>query len=269
MGSRPVVLTMTDGPSHDEIAADLYEAYESGTPISPVRMERDLTVSEGYAIQSDVVDRRTETEGSRVGYKVGFTSAAIRDEMDIQEPAYGHVLAGTVRSGGRVDVGPLVEPKVEAELAFRFGEPVKPPATGADVLSATSAVVPAVEIVDSRIEDWDVTAPEAIADNALSGLVVLGDVARDPTALDVDLALEGVEVRRNGVRRATGVGADVLGHPATVVEWLAGALEERGAALAAGDLVLTGSMTPLVPLEPGDAVEVRFADFGTVSVHGR
>jgi len=238
----------------------LYEAYRAGEGIDP--LPESLTVADGYAIQEAVIDRRA-AEGPPVGYKVGFTSAAIREELGVEEPAYGRVLADTVRSEGRLD-DDLIDPKVEAELAVRLDAPLDPPVTPVDALAATGAVVPVVEVVDSRIRDWDIAAGSAVADNALAARVVHGDRIADVSA--VDLTLEGVEVRRNGERVATGVGADVLGGPSRVVAWLAEALAERGERLAAGDLVSTGSLTPLVPLEPGDTVEARFASLGSVTV---
>ena len=142
--------------------------------------------------------------------------------------------------------------------------PLDPPVTAVDVLAATDAVVPVVEVVDSRIEGWELTAGSAIADNALAARVVHGDAIGDPSG--VDLSLEGVVVRRNGERVATGVGADVLGSPARVVAWLADALADRDERLTAGDLISTGSLTELIPFEPGDTVEARFASLGSVTV---
>lgn len=258
---------MVDDPESDEeIATALYEAYNSGTPIPPVRGNRELTLPEAYAIQRDVIDRRKPAEGPVAGYKVGFTSAAIREQMAVDEPAFGRLLAGTFIPEGVVDVDQLIEPKIEAELAFRLGEPLSAPVTTAEVLAATDAIVPAVEIVDSRIADWDVTAAEAIADNTLSGRVVFGERVRDPSTLERNLALEGIRVRKNGVQEATGTGADVLGHPGNVVGWLAEALDDRDGRLTGGDVVLTGSTTPLVDLEPGDVVDVQFASFGSVTI---
>ena len=124
--------------------------------------------------------------------------------------------------------------------------------------------MPVIEIVDSRVRDWTMTAGSAVADNALAARVVHGDRIADPAGLD--LALEGVAVRRNGECVATGVGADVLGSPARVVAWLAGALADHGRRLAAGDLVSTGSLTELVAFEPGDTIEARFASLGSVTV---
>ncbi|GAB3328222.1 2-keto-4-pentenoate hydratase [Haloplanus salinarum] len=250
-----------DASAVADLADRLYEANRTGEPIDPP--EQPLTVADGYAVQRAVLDRREDTAGPPVGYKVGFTSAAIRDELGVDEPAYGRVLDGTVRTEGRLDDG-LIEPKVEPELALRLGEPLEPPVDAVDILAATTAVVPVVEVVDSRIRDWTVEAGSAVADNALAARVVHGGRTAAPT--DLDLELEAVAVRRNGERVATGVGADVLDGPARVVAWLVEALADRGKRLAAGDLVSTGSLTPLVSLDPGDTVEARFASLGSVTV---
>jgi 2-keto-4-pentenoate hydratase len=255
--------TLDDG-AVDRLAERLYDAYRRGTPIDPTDIGDDLGVADGYAIQRAVTERREVDEGPVVGYKVGFTSAAIRTELGVDEPAYGRVLADTVRPEGRIDAEGLIDPKIEPEIAVRMADPLDPPATPVDALAAIGAVVPVVEVVDSRVDGWEMTAGRAVADNALGARVVHGDRIADPAA--VDLPLEGVEVRRNGERVATGVGADVLGSPARVVSWLATALAERGERLDAGDLVSTGSPTELVPLDPGDTVEARFASLGSVTV---
>jgi 2-keto-4-pentenoate hydratase len=252
-----------DDATVDRLAARLYDAYRTGEALDPATVD-DLTVPDGYAIQRAVTERREADEGPTVGYKVGFTSAAIRDELGVDEPAYGRVLADTVRSEGRLDDERLIDPKIEPEIAVRLSDPLDPPVTAVDALTAMEAVFPVIEVVDSRIDGWEVTAGSAVADDALTARVVHGDRIADPDA--VDLALEGVEVRRNGERVATGVGADVLNSPAGVVAWLAEALAERGERLAAGDLVSTGSLTELVPLDPGDTVEARFATLGSVTV---
>ncbi|MFB6103050.1 MAG: 2-keto-4-pentenoate hydratase [Haloplanus sp.] len=251
-----------DQKTVDRLGERLADAYRRGDPTDPI--EASVSVADGYAIQRAMLDRREADEGPAVGYKVGFTSDAIQEELGVDEPAYGRILADTVRSEGRLDDDGLIDPKIEPELAVRLDESLDPPVTPVDALDAASAVVPVVEVVDSRIRDWTVDAGSAVADNALAARVVHGDRIGDPTSLD--LSLEGVAVRRNGEQVATGVGADVLGGPARVVAWLAGALAERGERLTAGDLVSTGSLTPLVPLEPGDTVEARFASLGTVSV---
>jgi 2-keto-4-pentenoate hydratase len=249
-----------DDATADHLGEQLAEATRHGAAIDPSTLP-DLTVTDGYAVQRAALDRRA---AGPVGYKVGFTSAAIREELGVDEPAYGRVLANTVESEGRLDTADLIDPKLEPELAVRLAEPLDPPVTPTDVLAATDAVVPVIEVVDSRIEGWELTAGSAVADNALAARVIHGDRIGDPTALD--LPLEGVAVYRNGEQVATGVGADVLGSPARVVAWLADALAERDERLAAGDLISTGSITELIPFEPGDTVEARFASLGSVTV---
>ncbi|AZH26483.1 2-keto-4-pentenoate hydratase [Haloplanus aerogenes] len=249
-----------DDATADRLGARLADAARDGTALDPSTLP-DLTVADGYAIQRALLDRRT---ADPVGYKVGFTSPAIQDELGVDAPAYGRVLADTVRSEGRLDAAALIDPKLEPELALRLGEPLDPPVTPADVLAAADAVVPVIEVVDSRIEGWELTAGSAVADNALAAGVVHGDRIGDPA--DRDLSLEGVVVRRNGERVATGVGADVLGSPARVVSWLADALADRDERLSPGDLISTGSLTELIPFDPGDTVEVRFASLGSVTV---
>jgi len=249
-----------DDATADRLGARLADAYRDGTALDPSTLP-DLTVADGYAIQRAAADRRTT---DTVGYKVGFTSPAIQNELGVDAPAYGRVFADTVRSEGPLDAADLIDPKLEPELAIRLGDPLDPSATPADVLAAADAVVPVIEVVDSRVGGWTLTAGSAVADNALAARVVHGGRIGD--SADVDLSLEGVVVRRNGERVATGVGADVLGSPARVVAWLADALAERGERLTAGDLISTGSLTELIDFDPGDTVEVRFASLGSVTV---
>lgn len=244
----------------------LYEAYRTGVPVTPFREEHDLTEADGYAVQREFIDRRTADEGERVGYKVGFTSEAVQERLGRDEPAFGHILEGTVRSEGPVPVDGMVDPVIEPEIAFLLEDAVPAGASALDVLAATRAVVPTIEVADCRTADWDITGPEAIADNTLSGRVAHAGRLADPA--DVDLAAESVVVRRNGAVAATGTGTDVLGGPTNVVAWLADALAEHGESLSAGDTVITGSMTDIVPLGSGDTIEARFGTLGSVTVHG-
>lgn len=249
--------------THEEIADRLTEAYRDGEATAPPRERDDLSVADGYEIQRRFVERRREAEGRTVGYKIGFTSRAIRDEVGIDEPAFGRVLERTVVPERRVDADPLVSPRVEAEIAFLLDEDLQGPTTALDALRAIDAVLPVLEVVDSRVRDWDVTAPEAIADNALAARVVRGETLHsiEGTALD----LEGVQVLVNGEEEASGIGSAVLGNPIRAVTWLGEALAKRGGKIVAGDLVLTGSITPLVAIEPGDTVTARYTTLGTVS----
>lgn len=248
----------------DELGGRFYRAYRDAAPLDAGSLPDELTVEEGYAVQEAVVERRTDDEGPPVGYKVGCTSDAVQSDLGIDAPAYGRVLADTVREDRRFDAGALVAPRVEPEVAFLLGEDLAPPASRREVVAATRFVAPAVEVVDSRVRDWDLTAPVAVADNTLAARLLVGDRTAAP---DADLVREGAEVLVDGERRATGVGAAVLGHPAEAVAWLAGALADRGDALRAGSLVTTGSLTRPVPISAGETAVVRFSSLGTVVAH--
>ncbi|MFB6304341.1 MAG: 2-keto-4-pentenoate hydratase [Haloferacaceae archaeon] len=241
----------------------LYRAYADADPVASAFGDDDAaSLADGYAAQSAFVERRLPDEGPVVGYKVGFTNEAVQADVGVDRPVFGRILAGTVLSGETVDADPLIAPRVEPEVAFLLDESLEPPVTPFDVVAATRAVVPTVEVVDSRVRDWDVTPAAAVADNGLAARVL---PARQSGTPDRDLALEGVRVRVDGAVEATGTGAAVLGHPARAVAWLAEALPDRGDRLAAGDVVLTGSLTEPVPVAPGATVTVEFATLGTVT----
>lgn len=243
-----------------------YRAYVETEPIDPESLPSELTVEEGYAIRDAFLERRRSAEGESAGYKIGFTSEAVRSDLGVDAPAYGRVLDGTIRDDRRFETDALIEPRVEPEIAFLIGEDLSPPVRRHDVVSATRLVVPAIEVVDSRIRDWAVTAPTAVADNALAARLLLGD---QTAARDVDIVREGVEVLIDGERRATGVGSAVLGHPADAVAWLAEALPDHGDALQTGDVVTTGSITEPIPVSAGETVVARFSSLGTVVAHAR
>lgn len=248
----------------DELAERLYRAYTDAEPIDPGSLPSGLTVDEGYAVQEAFTERRIGEDGEPVGYKIGFTSEAVRSDLRVDAPAYGRVLGGTVREDRRFETDELIEPRIEPEIAFLLGADLSPPVTRPEVLAAVRLVVPVVEVVDSRIREWDVTAATAVADNSLAARLLVGDRT---TAGDVDLVGESVEVLVDGERRATGTGAAVLGHPADAVAWLAGALSDAGDALEAGDLVTTGSITEPIPVSAGDTVVARFSSLGAVVAH--
>ncbi|MFB6157759.1 MAG: 2-keto-4-pentenoate hydratase [Haloferacaceae archaeon] len=240
----------------------LHRAYAEADPVASAFGDDAATVADGYEAQRAFVDRRLPAEGPAVGYKVGFTTEAVRADVGVDRPVFGRVLADTVLSGDRIDVGPLIAPRIEPEIAFLLDDALEPPVTPFDVLGATQAVVPTVEVVDSRVRDWDVTAAGAVADNALAARVLPG---RQTGAVDRDLGLEGVRVRVDGEVRGAGTGAAVLGHPARAVAWLAEALAGHDERLAAGDAVLTGSITEPIPVAPGETLTVEFASLGTVT----
>ena len=184
--------------------------------------------------------------------------------MGVDEPDFGHLLDTMfIPNGAEVPAARFLKPRVEIETAFVLGAPlVGPDCTIDDVLAATDHVLPAIELIDSRIRNWEIKLPDTIADNASSGALVLGDT---PTSVDdVDLRLVGAVMVRNGEIVETGAGAAVLGHPAASVAWLVNKLHGFGTALEPGHVVLPGSCTRAADVGPGDRVVAEFGTLGTV-----
>lgn len=249
-------------------AADaLFAAERDRAPIEPLTETWPaMDVTDAYEIQLLNI-RRREAGGELVrGHKVGLSSRAMQQMMGVDEPDYGHLLDTMfVFESERVRASDLCFPRVEIEVAFVLGERLAGPGVGvADVLRATEFVLPAIEIIDSRIVDWRITLPDTIADNASSARVVLGG---HPTPVeDVDLRLIGAVLRKNGEVVETGVSGAVLGNPATAVAWLANKVHTFGVTLEPGHVVLPGSCTRAVDVAAGDVVRADFDQLGHVSV---
>jgi 2-keto-4-pentenoate hydratase len=250
-----------------ELAEALCRAETERKPIAPLtEAHPDLTLEEAYAIQLENVERKLR-EGHRVvGKKIGLTSKAMQQMLGVDQPDYGHLLdTMAVESGGEVPMDRLLQPKAEAEIAFVLKSDLQGPGlTVADVLSAVDYLVPAIEIIDSRIRDWKIKLADTIADNASSGMFVLGD---SRVAVDhVDLRLMGMVLEKNGEVVLTGAGSAVLGNPAIAVAWLANKLSEFGLSLKAGEVILSGALSAAVAVAKGDAVTAHFAHLGSVGV---
>lgn len=223
-----------------------------------------LDLDGAYAVQRALVARRTGRGARPVGRKVGLTAQAMRDLLGVDQPDHGVVLDTMVAAAGEaVERASLIAPKVEAEIAFYLARPLSgPEVSAADVLAATDRVGAALEIVDSRVEDWRIGIADTVADNASSGLVVLGE----PVPLgELDLAAEEAEVAVGEVS-SVGFGAAVLGHPAEAVAWLARALAPYGEGIAAGEFVIPGSVAAALPFAAGDTLRARFASLGELAV---
>ncbi len=247
----------------ETVGEALYNAYLDGKPLDSTQLP-DLSIEEAYEVQQHCIDRRIDAEGPVVGYKIGFTNERVQSELGVTEPSYGQLLAGTVREDRQFNMDELVAPRIEPEIAFVLGAPLGEATSRLDVLAATECVVPVIEVVDSRLTDWNLTAATAIADNSLAARLLSGEqIAPTETALH----LESVEVLINGERRATGTGAAVLGHPADAVSWLANELAVDGPGLQAGDIITTGSLTEPIPVTAGETVVARFGSLGTVVAH--
>lgn len=255
-----------DTGSVERAAAALLDAYATGTPIPPLTATYPgLSVADAYAIQLAQVRVWTEAGAVIKGHKVGLTSGAMRRQLGVDQPDYGHLTdAMFFADSSPIDPGRFLQPRIEPEIAFVLGRPLSGPGvTAAQAVAAVDFVLPALEIIDSRIQDWKITLADTIADNASSGGVVLGTRPTRPDA--ADLALTGCLLHRNGVLEQTGAGGAVLGSPINALVWVANVLGERGVSLEAGHVVLPGSVTASIPVTPGDTVTATFAGLGSVT----
>lgn len=254
-----------DAATTSALAERIREAERSATPRDPLTADHEsMDVSEAYAIQEAYCSMRREAGGSVVGQKIGCTSQAIQERFSIDTPDYGHLFDDmVVPNQGEIDTDDLIAPMVEPEIGFELSEPLKgPDVTADDVLQATERVVPSLEIIDSRIKNWEIAFEDTVADNGSSARCVFGSDGLDPA--NVDLAMESVRLCRNGSSVYEGKGEDVLGHPAKAVAWLANALSQFDRNLASGHRILSGSMTDAIEVEAGTTYQADFDTLGQV-----
>lgn len=250
-----------------KLSDKLAEAESTKIGTTPLTSETDLTVKDAYQVQLETISRKVKEGQKIIGKKIGLTSLAMQKLLGVGEPDYGHLLDGmVVENGGSISMDQVLQPKVEAEIAFILKKELKGPnVTALDVLRATEYILPALEIVDSRIKDWKIKLPDTIADNASSGLYVLGG---KPVKVDeVDLELLGTVLTKNGELVNTGVGAAALGNPANCVAWLANKLSDFDITLKAGEVILSGALSAAVDAKANDTFTARFAHLGQVSVN--
>jgi 2-keto-4-pentenoate hydratase len=244
----------------------LSEAERERRPIAPlVGRDLGLTLQDAYAIQRHNIARRVEAGAVVRGHKVGLTSVAMQAQLGVDEPDFGVLLGDMLLDeGNAVRLDELIAPRVEAEIAFVFGEDLSGPGvSSATAQRAVVGAIPVLEVIDSRIADWEITLIDTVADNASSARVVLGGQVTPITGMD--LRLVGGVVTRNGALVATGAGAAVLGNPLSCVAWLANTLATYGERLRAGDLVLAGAIHGAFPVAEGDVVRAEFAGLGSVT----
>lgn len=258
---------MLSDRERDDLAGVLLRAYESKEPVAPLAEQSPgFTAADAYPVQLVQVGL-WQRQGRRVrGHKVGLTSAAMQRMLGVDRPDYGHLLDDMfLPEEADVAVDRFLAPRVEPEIALVLGRPLEGPGvTVADAIAAVSFVLPAIEIIDSRIRDWKIGWADTVADNASSGAVVLGSTPRSPTA--VDLRLLGCNLFVNGQLVVTGAGGAALGSPVVALAWLANTLGSTGARLEEGEVVLPGSCTPAVPVARGAVVSAEFAEIGVVGV---
>lgn len=247
------------------LADKLWEANQSKIPVETLTDEvPDLTIEEAYHIQRQNVERKKRLGCKVVGKKIGLTSKPMQELLGVNEPDYGILLDDMMYPDkGNIPAHELLQPKVEGEIAFVLKRDISGPrATVHDVLKATDYIVPALEIIDSRIRDWKITLTDTVADNASSGLFVLGERALLPTELDMRLV--GMVLMHNDMLVNTSAGAAALGNPALCVAWLANKLYEHGEQLRAGEVVLSGALSVAVSIQKGDRIEALFDRLGPV-----
>jgi 2-keto-4-pentenoate hydratase len=248
-----------------EQAADrLLGAYRDRVPCAPVR---DLIgpgdVAAAYAVQQRIAAARVAAGATVVGRKIGLTSAAVQAQLGVDRPDFGVLLDDmAVGAGEAVPLGRLLQPRIEAEVAFVLSHDLDDPDVER-IADHVAYATPALEIVDSRIAGWDITFGDTVADNGSSGLFVLGET-RTPLSAVVPAAVT-MTMTRDGEVVSRGAGADCLGDPLAALRWLAGTAAEMGQPLRAGQIVLSGALGPMVAVRAGDTFRARISGLGTVT----
>lgn len=245
-------------PDVEALADELWRAERERRPIG--RLTEHASLDAAYEVQRAGFERRLASGDRPLGFKLGLTSRAKQEAMGVAEPLWGQLSAGMLHDeDAPLELGLLIHPRVEPEIAFLLGADVDgPTANVASVLASTRGFLPAIEALDSRFEGFSFVLPDVIADNASAAQLVLGGRLLAPEALDPQT--EGMVLRRDGEVVDTAAGAAVSGHPALAVAWLARAIGR----LPAGAVVLSGGMTAAIAVEPGSVVSAQFATLGTV-----
>lgn len=228
----------------------------------------DITIDDAYRISLHMLRRREAGGEKLIGKKIGVTSKPVQDMLNVHQPDFGFLTdAMQFEDGARISLtsAGLIQPRAEGEIAFMLKADLQGPGvTRDDVLAATEWVAPCFEIVDSRIRDWKIKIQDTVADNASCGVFVVGTKHTDPHALD--LAAARMDLFRNGDPAGSGLGSAVQGHPAEAVAWLANTLGRFGIPFRKGELILSGSLAPLVPAVAGDMFTMNIEGLGGCSV---
>lgn len=243
----------------------LLDAKQSRNPTEPLSSAfGNISLEDAYAVQDLLIKEKLDKGERIIGWKVGATSRPVMEQLGIEEPFLGCMTTESdFTSLKEIRSSDFCKLAIEGEIAFVMGKTLKGPGvTTADVIQATAGVMGAVELVDSRIVDWKVTAQEAIADNALHAGIILGPCMKPMSGFD--LVHEGVVLHKNGRLLASACGAEALGNPLNVMVWLANKLATFGKELTAGSIVSTGSLTQFFFAEPGDVFDVSFSNLGQI-----
>ena len=246
-----------------QVADLLDQAANSGEPVPPVR-DQLAGIADAYVVQQLNTQRQLRAGRRITGRKIGLTSRAVQQQLGVDQPDFGTLFDSMEVSDGEAIAWPrLMQAKCEAEVALVLERDLdREHIVLSDLLAATAYVLPAIEVVGSRIANWNIGILDTIADNASAGLYVLGQ--RPVKLADLDLRLAGMVMERQGEPVSFGVGAACLGHPLNAALWLARTLVDMGNPLRAGDVVLSGALGPMVSVAPGDVFEARIQGLGSV-----
>ena len=251
------------------LSLELYNALKSCRTVSPLS-ERfpDITIEDAYHISRNFLETRCDRDGETIiGKKIGVTSTSVQEMLGVFQPDFGF-LTNTMAYPNNAVIkisNHLIQPRAEAEIAFKLSKDLQGPGVSeADVLASTACIIPCFEIVDSRIHNWQIKIQDTIADNASCGVFILGDKQIDPNGLD----LPGLKITmsKNGRQISEGLGSAVQGNPLTAVAWLANTLGEFGISFKAGEVILSGSVVPLEPVQAGDTLTMQLLGHGSATV---
>jgi 2-oxopent-4-enoate/cis-2-oxohex-4-enoate hydratase len=250
-----------------ELGTELYRALREQRTVAPLKGRiADISIEDAYYISRYFVNKRVESGERIVGKKIGVTSAPVQEMLGVYQPDFGFLTDAMERSDG-ADISidaQLIQPRAEGEIAFRLkADLVGPGVTEADVLAATDTIIPCFEIVDSRIDDWKIKIEDTVADNASCGVYVLSNTEVDPRRHD--LPNLKMRVYKHDQLHSEGLGSAVQGNPLTAVAWLANTLGEFGIPFKAGEVILSGSLVPLIPVVAGDRMRLEIEGIGECS----
>lgn len=250
---------------NQEIADKLYEAEKNNEPIEQItKTYEGLSLDDAYDIQLINLDKKLKEGKIITGKKIGLTSKAMQESLGVDSPDFGILYDSMEIKNNIVKKGEILQPRVEGELAFVLKEDLKDGATLEDVYEATNYVIPALEIVGSRIKDWKLTLIDTVSDNASCGMYLLSDLKMDPK--EVDLKEVEMSLYKNGEKINSGKGSAVLDDPANAVLWLARSLGNYGVTLNKGDVILAGALSAAIPAESGDEFACDYGEFGVLQV---
>lgn len=252
----------------NELGDELYRALRAQQTVQPLTERHTLTVEQAYRISLRFLLRRQQDGEVVIGKKIGVTSKPVQDMLNVHQPDFGFLTdAMQFEDGATVSMSRagLIQPRAEGEIAFMLKSDLQGPGvTREHVMAATEWVAPCFEIVDSRIDDWKIKIQDTVADNASCGVFVIGRQRIDPNTLD--LAAASMQMWKNGEPAGQGLGSAVQGHPAEAVAWLANTLGAFGIPFKAGEIILSGSLAPLVPARAGDRFTMAIEGMGECTI---